>query len=44
VVKDSEQMIPRTRKSLEDAVAVLQDLVVGSAVMSGGVRARIERA
>jgi hypothetical protein len=28
VLKDSEQMIPRTRKSLEDAVLALQDLVV----------------
>ncbi|GFZ45355.1 hypothetical protein JCM24511_03081 [Saitozyma sp. JCM 24511] len=27
VLKDSEQMIPRTRKSLEDAVLALQDLV-----------------
>lgn len=29
VVKDTEQMIPRTRKSLEDAVLALEDLVVG---------------
>ena len=28
VVKDSEQMVPRTRSSLEDAVTALEDLTV----------------
>ncbi|KAI9631879.1 co-chaperone [Dioszegia hungarica] len=29
VVKDSEQMIPRTKKSLDEAVVALEDLVDG---------------
>lgn len=28
MVKDSEQMIPRTQKSLDEAMVVLEDLVV----------------
>ena len=29
MLKDSQQMIPRTKKSLEEAVVQLEDLVVG---------------
>jgi hypothetical protein len=38
VVKDSEQMIPRTKKSLDEAVVVLEDLVV-SCLAHGSERA-----
>jgi hypothetical protein len=31
-VKDSEQMIPRTKKSLDEAMTVLEDLVVSCLV------------
>lgn len=34
VVKDTEQMIPRTRQSLQDAVLALEDLVVSPADVS----------